>query len=101
MDTLNFVYTIIATKFEFDHAKDAKNIAKHGVSLGQAESLEWNTLIEYVEQREDYGETRYVGFALKGMQLYCVVYTERGDTRRIISLRKATNHEIRRYVSEN
>jgi uncharacterized DUF497 family protein len=39
-----------------------------------------------------------IGYALQGERLYCVVFTDRGTVRRIISLRKANNREIMRYV---
>ena len=36
-----------------------------------------------------------------GERLYCVVYVDREDARRIISLRKANNKEKKLYVSNN
>lgn len=39
-----------------------------------------------------------IGYALMGDRLYCVVFTDRGEIRRIISLRKANNREIKKYV---
>lgn len=47
----------------FDPAKDAANIAKHGVSLSQAHRLDWGRLSEKADDRRDYGETRIVGYA--------------------------------------
>jgi len=63
-------------KIEFDQDKDTKNIAKHGVSLALAESLEWDLLLATEDTREDYGETRLVGFAPIGRMVYCIVCTE-------------------------
>lgn len=83
---------------EYDHRKDAINIAKHGVSLSLAKDLEWNNLWALEDQRQDYGETRMIGYATIEARLYCVIYTDRGDIRRIISLRKANNREKREYV---
>lgn len=86
----------------FDTAKDTVNIAKHGVSLALAVDLEWDTLRGKPDNRCDYGEMRMIGYALIGSRLYCVVFTDRGEEqRRIISLRKANDREVRRYVSEN
>ena len=39
-----------------------------------------------------------IGYAYIGLRLYCVVYTDRGDERRIISLRKANSREVKRYA---
>lgn len=83
---------------EFDPGKDAGNIAKHGLSLADAAALEWDSLWAMEDGRRDYGEPRMIGYALMGSRLYCVVFVDRGPVRRIISLRRANNREIRRYV---
>jgi len=85
-------------EIEFDADKDAANQAKHGVSLGEALWLEWDTLLAMEDRRRCYGERRMLGYALMGERLYCVVFTDRSSVRRIISLRKANNREIARYV---
>jgi len=92
------VHTIIAMKIEFDPVKDTANIAKHGVSLNDAVNIEWDTLWATQDDRHDYGENRLVGYAYIGLRLYCVVYTDRGNVRRIISLRKANKRELKRYA---
>ena len=68
----------------FDPAKDASNIDKHGVSLAWASELLWETLQAKLDDRRDYREQRFIGYALMADRLYCVVYTDRGDTRRTI-----------------
>jgi hypothetical protein len=40
-----------------------------------------------------------IGFAYIGLRLYCVVFTDRDDVRRIISLRKANRREIAHYAA--
>lgn len=40
-----------------------------------------------------------IGYILGGVRLFCVVYVERGNVRRVISLRKANNREVERYAS--
>lgn len=89
-----------AVRITFDPAKDAANIEKHGVSLALAERLEWDWLIAAPDARQDYGEARMVGYAPIGVRVYCVVFTERGRVRRIISLRKANTREVKRYASQ-
>lgn len=88
-------------KITFDPPKDAKNLAKHGVSFGLAESLEWDTLECKPDTRRDYGEPRQIGYAIAGDRLYCVVFVDRPDgaptERRIISLRKANSREVKHY----
>lgn len=84
----------------FDPAKNAANKAKHGVTLADASSLEWDRMIAKIDERRAYGEARMVGFAPIGNRVYCVVYTDRGEARRIISLRKANAREVEAYDSE-
>ncbi len=85
--------------FEFDPAKDTANIAKHGMSLAEAATIEWDTLWATEDDLGAYGEVRMIGYAFIGVRLVCVVFTDRDDdVRRIISLRKATRQEIKRYA---
>jgi uncharacterized protein len=84
---------------EFDSTKDVSNIQKHGVSLALAESLEWDWLISRQDGRKDYGEPRQIGFAPIGSRVFCVVFVQRGDSLRIISLRKANSREVKSYAS--
>ena len=54
-----------------------------------------------VDDREDYGEERWIGIAPQGGRLYTAVFTMRDHgTLRIISLRRATNTEIERYETQ-
>jgi uncharacterized protein len=86
--------------FEFDPAKDATNRAKHMVSLGDAAKLNWDRVIAKLDTRANYGEPRQIGYGPIGNRLYCVVFVDRGEIRRIISLRKANNREIDRYEDQ-
>ena len=85
-------------KFEFDPSKNKSNLQKHGISLTEAEFIEWDTLWELEDTRHTYGETRMIGYAYIGMRLFCVVYTNRDDVHRIISLRKANKREVKNYA---
>ena len=82
----------------FDEAKNAINFSKHGVTLADAALLEWDTLWVRTDQRHDYGEVRHIGIGYIGLRLYCVVFTDRGEDRRIISLRKANLREAAGYA---
>jgi uncharacterized DUF497 family protein len=85
-------------KISFDPAKDASNVAKHGVSLSLATEFEWDGTITWVDDRRDYGEERWAGIGYIGLRLYFVVFQDREDGRRIISLRKANLREVNRYA---
>lgn len=83
----------------FDEAKDKANQSKHGVPLSDAEKLEWDDALIWQDTRRDYGEARMIALCAIGERLYCVVYVDRNEVRRIISLRKANNKEKILYVS--
>ena len=53
--------------------------------------------VEWIDEREDYGEERSVLLGMTGGQLLYVAYTERGTNIRIISARKATPREATLY----
>lgn len=85
-------------KITFDSAKDETNLTKHGLSLDDARGIDWNTLLAIEDVRHDYGEVRMIGYAFMGTRLHCVVFTDRANERRIISLRKANKKEVQNYV---
>ena len=86
-------------KIMFDHAKNAANISKHGVSLADAASFEWDTAIFWPDTRRNYGEERMAAIGYIGLRLFCVIFVDRSDGRRIISLRKANIREGNHYAS--
>jgi hypothetical protein len=57
--------------------------------------------IEWLDDREDYGEDRYVIIGMVNNHLLCVAYTMRGEAIRIISARGAEPHERRQYHEGN
>lgn len=82
----------------FDPAKDAANLAKHGLSLALAAQLEWESAVTWLDVRRVYGEPRQCGIGYIGLRLFCVAFVDRGEGRRIISLRKANKREERFYA---
>ncbi len=89
-------------EIQFDKAKDRRNRAKHGLSLAFATTFEWDSMMVQVDDRENYGEERWIGVAPHGGRLYTVVFTIReNDIPRIISLRRATNSEIENYEAQS
>jgi uncharacterized protein len=85
-------------QIEFDPVKDASNQAKHGVSLALAAELEWDAALVWVDTRYEYGELRMIALAPEINVLYYVAFVDRGEVRRIISLRRATRREVKYYV---
>jgi uncharacterized DUF497 family protein len=89
-------------KFEWDEAKAAQNYADHGVTFEAAERVFQDPFaIERLDDRDDYGEDRYVIIGMVDDRVLCVVYTLRNGAIRIISARAAEPHERRRYHEDN
>ena len=57
--------------------------------------------IEWLDDREDYGEDRYVIIGMVDNHLLYVAYAMRGEAIRIISARGAEPHERRQYHEDN
>ena len=85
-------------RIEFDPDKDSGNQIKHGVSLALAAELDWEAALVWVDDRFDYVELRMIALAPKTETLYCVAFVERGEARRIISLRRANRREVKHYA---
>ena len=88
-------------QIEFDPAKDAINQAKHGVSLAIAVELDWDAALVWVDDRFKYDELRMIALAPRIATLVYVAFVDRGETRRIISLRRATRREVQHYVESS
>ena len=81
-------------RFEWDEDKAAQNLAKHGVSFLTAAAIFANEIVETIDDREDYGEVRFIALGGADMAIYRIVYTWRGEgVIRIISAQKASRHE--------
>jgi len=88
--------------FEWDDAKDAQNYADHGVTFDTARRVFADPFAtERLDDREDYGEDRYVIIGMVDGRLLSVVYTLRNGSIRIISARGAEPLERRRYHEDN
>jgi len=88
-------------QFEWDEDKAAVNLAKHGVSFLTAAEIFTSETVEKIDDREDYGELRFVTLGRVDLDVYRVVYTWRGDMLiRIISAQKASRHEREIYYRQ-
>lgn len=87
-------------KIEYDEAKNAVNIAKHGVSFERVVEIDFSTAITTQDRRTDYGEIRFIAYAMLDERLHCLVWTWRGKSIRPISFRKANKRERIDYEKE-
>lgn len=88
--------------FEWDELKAATNFAKHGITFADASTVFNDPFALDVEERSmDYGEIRRRIIGLGNGRFLTVIYTERGETIRLISARKSTRAERREYDNAN
>lgn len=85
-------------EFEWDEAKNATNLLKHQVRFELAEQFLWSEAIIEPDNRRDYGEDRFVarGRAADGLG-YHIAFTMRGQILRIITMRRFSRRDYRRY----
>jgi uncharacterized DUF497 family protein len=82
---------------EHDPDKERINREKHGIGFAGARAIFENYRIDAEDDREDYGETRFVTLGLIGRRIVVCVWTPRGGRARLISLRKADKDEREIY----
>jgi len=93
-------------KLEFEcNPKAEANLCAHGVSFDLAKTVFKDPFaIERLDEREDYGEERFVIIGMaEGNLLLLVAYTERknNESIRLISARRATQYEQDDYFQKN
>jgi uncharacterized DUF497 family protein len=87
-------------RFEYDPNKAAANLRKHRVSFADAEGVFGDPLAIALEDPDGEGESRFVAVGLGSAgELLVVVYSVREDKLRLISARRATRKERKRYES--
>jgi hypothetical protein len=91
----------LPVRYEWNEAKRRSNLAKHGVDFAEMAAFQWASALVRADTRHDYGEVRLAATGtLGGDRLYHVTFTIRRKGIRIVSLRKASNREIRQYDEE-
>ncbi len=85
-------------KVEFDPAKNDTNVRKHGVSLADGDGVLLDPLAITIEEASFEGECRWVTVGVNSLgSLMVVVWTQRGESIRLISARRVTPTERRAY----
>jgi uncharacterized DUF497 family protein len=85
-------------RFEWDESKRQENIRKHGIDFFVAALIFEGSTIEKADRRKSYGEPRWQALGASGDMTLIVVYTMRGDLRRIISAWKVNEDGAKRYA---
>jgi len=85
---------------EFDPAKSARNERDRGIAFERLADMDFETAISLEDTRKDYGERRLRVLGTIDAKLHAAVITPRGETIRVISLRRANKREERAYAKE-
>jgi uncharacterized DUF497 family protein len=91
--------TVIDGPYEWDHAKDAANREKHGVSFPEAATTLANPETKVLADPRHEGRFLAIGFSIHGQaRMLTVVFEARGERERIISAWRSTRTERKRYM---
>ena len=80
-------------EFEWDEAKHERNSALRGIGFDHGAMIFEGRVVERLDDRQNYGEVRIRAVGVCGTQILHVVYTDRDEVRRIISVRSANLQE--------
>ena len=81
----------------FDPTKRNTTLRERGLDFAEAAEVFDGTVFEFVDDRQDYGETRIITIGKLRGRMVVLVWTDRETGRHIISMRKANDREQKRY----
>jgi uncharacterized protein len=84
-------------QFEWDEQKRQKILSERGVDFVCAALIFENDVLTKIDNRADYGETRYISLGLVEDECFVVIYTERKGTVRLITAWKGGRDEREQY----
>jgi uncharacterized DUF497 family protein len=85
-------------RITFDPTKNETNLRERGLSFEAAADFEFESALVHIDDRQEYGEVRYVAVGLLQGRLHVLCFTEQPDGIRVISLRRANEREVKRYA---
>jgi uncharacterized DUF497 family protein len=84
-------------EYEWDDAKARSNLTKHGLDFTDVVTFDWSAALVEQDRRHAYGEQRLRAYGPLYGRIVVLVFTMRGTTCRVISLRKANSREVTGY----
>ena len=82
----------------YDPVKNARNIRLLGLSFDDASNFDFEPGLSEIDNRIEYGETRYVALGKLAKRLHVLRFTETATGIRVISFREANLREVNRYA---
>jgi uncharacterized DUF497 family protein len=86
-------------EYGWDDAKHARNLRERGIGFDDGALIFEGPVVEWIDDRRDYGEVRIRAVGWSDGDVLHVVYTQRGEVRRIISVRLASRKERQKWRS--
>ena len=83
------------TGYEWDEAKRQINLGQHQLDFEDVHRFGWDDAI--IKSSDRGGESRWIAYGYFEDRMHAVVYTWRGDVKRIISFRPARISEVQRH----
>jgi len=87
-------------QIEFDQAKRDKTWKERGLDFSRAKEVFSSVNVTIDDTRHDYGEPRLITVGMLDERIVVLVWTPRGEVRRIISMRYANEREICKYFQK-
>lgn len=84
-------------KIEFDDEKRRRTLEDRGLDFWDAAIVFDGPKYTILDDREDYGEERFLTVGYLDDRLVAIIWTPRGTARRIISMRKCNDREQRKF----
>ena len=85
---------------DWDEDKRERTLQERGLDFADVAAARWDNALTAEDQREEYGERRFVSLVPIQDRLCVVAWCIRGKALRVISLRKANARERKRYEQE-
>ena len=82
---------------EFDNTKREITLFTRGLDMARANEVFDKSHLDQIDVRKDYGEARIRTFGYLDKRPVFIIWTYRGNIRRIISMRRANEREIQKY----
>lgn len=84
----------------YDAEKRGLTLENRGLDFEDAVHVFAGPVFDLEDDRQDYGETRWLTFGLLNERMVVLVWTQRGEARHVISMRKANDRERKKYEAQ-
>lgn len=84
-------------EFEWDETKRQQVLRERGVDILYAALIFEGPVLTRIDDRADYGEMRQISLGMVDDECFIVVFTDRGEVRRLITAWKGGGNDKARY----